>query len=305
MSNENTTMTVRYIDPFPEVRPPRLNTEELKAAATKFAEKYTGLVVTRENYADGRKSAAEQNAVISQLKAIKTELNKRAKAIVQPALDAIDEIIAIVEPPYKELKCGLDDIRDAAVREKVDAMMQIVEELCKRQFPELSAAYDHLKAFVDGKCAEKRDGWLTKRWTLELIRPEIEAEVGRMEKAMRFINDHMKGKSNDVVRVAKTALVNNGFQELLALEASDKYEKTLEEQKRMAAVKAGKTPDAQKQDPTEKKVKTNDLIPSNEQMMEATVKFTATVLEMRKLVALIKKSGVPYVVIDQHIVNNK
>lgn len=303
MSNE-TAMVVKYIDPFPEVKPPRLNTEELKVAATKFADKYTGLVVSRENYADGKQAAAEQNAVISQLKAMKTELNKRAKAIVEPALAAIDEIIAIVEPPYKALKSGLEEIRDAAVKEKVDGMMQIVEELCKRHFPELSAAFDHLKSFVDGKCAEKRDGWLVKRWTLELIRPEIEAEAERMEKAMQFINDHMKGKANDVVRVAKTALVNNGFNELLALEASDKYEKTLEEQKRMAAVKAGKDPDAPK--PQTKKVETSDPIEVKGQMMEATVKFTATVEKMKELVALIKKTGVPYEVIDQHkIVTDK
>ena len=100
-------------------------------------------------------------------------------------------------------------------------------------------------------------------------------------------------------------LANNGFNEVAALEASDKYEKTLEEQKRMAEVKAGKDPDRPKPDPTEKKVKASDPIPANVREMEATVKFTATVEEMRKLVALIKKSGVCYEVIDQHFVDKK
>ena len=138
-----------------------------------------------------------------------------------------------------------------------------------------------------------------------MIRAELEAEAERMAKAMDFVSNHVKGKPTDVVRVAKTALVNNGFNEVAALEASDKYEKTLEEQKRMAEVKAGKDPDRPKPDPTEKKVKTSDPIPANVREMEATVKFTATVEEMRKLVALIKKSGVCYEVIDQHFVDKK
>ena len=305
MSEKQATMTVRYLVPFPTVTPPKLNTDEMKVAAKEFADKYTGLVVTRENYADGKTACAEQNAVISQLKAVKAELNKKAKEIVAPALAAIDEVLAIVEPPYKALKSGLDEIKDAAVREKVAGMMGIVEEICKSHFPEMSAAYDHLKRFVDEKCAEKRDGWLVKRWTLELIRERLVEEGKRMERAMQFVNDHMKGKPTDVVRVAKTALVNNGFKEVLAMEASDKYEKTLEEQKRMEAVKRGKDPDAPKKDPTERKVKVNDPIPANIREMEATIKFTASVEEMKKLVALIKKAGVAYEVIDQHYVESK
>ena len=39
--------------------------------------------------------------------------------------------------------------------------------------------------------------------------------------------------------------------------------------------------------------------------MEATIKFTASVEEMKKLVAIIKKAGVAYEVIDQHYVENK
>jgi hypothetical protein len=299
MSNE-TGLVVRYVKPFPTVEPPKLNTDEMKVAAKAFAEKYTGLVVTRENYAEGKTAAAQQNAVITQLKAIKTELKKKAEEIVKPALAAIDEVIEIVEPPYKALKSGLDEIRDAAVKEKVAGMMRKVEEVCKSRFPEMSTAFDHLKAFVDGKCAEKRDGWLVKRWTLDMIGVEIDAEAERMEAAMKFINDHMKGKTPDMVKVAKTALVTNGFNELLALAASDKYEKVLEEQRRMSAVKSGKDPDAERL----KKAKASDPVAVNEQLMEATVKFTSTVAEMRKLVAVIKKSGVKYEVIDQHIVNN-
>lgn len=302
---ENEGLVVRYIVPFPVVTPPKLNTDEMKVAATKFANKYTGLVVTRENYADGKQSCAEQNAVITQLKNIKTELNKKAKEIVAPAIAAIDEVLAIVEPPYKALKSGLDEIKDNALKEKVANIMAVVDSICTERFPELSAAKEHLKLFVDGKCAEKRDGWLVKRWTVELITEQLNAEGDRMERAMQFINDHVKGKSPDVVRVAKTALVNNGFQEILALEASDKYEKTLEEQKRMAAVKAGKDPDAKPVDPTEKKVKVSDPIPANVREMEATIKFTASVEEMKKLVALIKKAGIAYEVIDQHYTENK
>lgn len=300
MGNE-TGLVVRYIDPFPTVKPPKLNTDEMKVAAKAFAEKYTGLVVTRENYAEGKTAAAQQNAVITQLKAIKTELKKKAEEIVKPALDAIDEVIKIVEPPYKALKSGLDEIRDVAVKEKVAGMMKKVEDTCKSRFPEMSTAFDHLKSFVDGKCAEKRDGWLVKRWTLAMIGDEIEAEADRMESAMKFINDHMKGKTPDVVKVAKTALVTNGFNELAALAASDKYEKVLEEQKRMSAVKSGKDPDA----PKPQKVKASDPVAVNEQTMEATVKFTSTVADMRKLVALIKKSGVKYEVIDQHIITTE
>lgn len=295
----NEGMVVRYVEPFPEVKPPRLNTEEMKVAATKFADKYTGMVVTRENYADGRKAAAEQNAVIGQLKAMKTELNRKAKAIVQPALDAIDEVLAIVETPYKALKDGLDELRDAAVKEKMEAMNKIADEISGRTFPELSGAAEHLRKLVAMKSAEKRDGWLVKRWTLDMVRDEIEAEADRMAKAMSFVSAHMAGKAPDVVRTAKVALIACGFDEVRALDAADKFEKTLEEQRRMKEAKAGRDPDA---DPTERKVATSDPIPAVEREMEATVKFTGTVAGMRKLVALIKKAGICYEVIDQHYV---
>ena len=296
-------MSVRYVVPFPDAPSPQLNKEEMMVAAKRFADKYTGLAVTRETFASCKVAAAEQNAVIGKLKAIKTELNKRAKALVAPAIATVDEILAIVEPPYKALHDGLEEIKDSDDKEKVAHMNARCEEICKTKFPELSAAKNHLKNFVSMQCALKKNGWLTKQWTIELIAGELETEAERMVKAMEFINSHVKGKPNDVVRVAKTALVNNGFNEVVALEAADKYETTLAEQKRMELVKKGKDPDAKPAPkPVPPKSAVTEPIAADNRVCEATIKFIAPVEEMKKLVALIKQSGVHYEVVNQSIV---
>ena len=120
-----------------------------------------------------------------------------------------------------------------------------------------------------------------------------------MGKAMGFINAHVKGKPVDVVRVAKTALVNNAFNEVLALEAMDKYERTLVEQKRMDDVRAGRDPD---RTPEPRPVPASDPIPTKGKNMTATVRFTATLEAMKQLVAVIKASGVQYEVLEQKFI---
>lgn len=308
--SEDTSVAVKFIVPFPQVTPPALNIDEMKAAATAFSKKYTGLVVTRENFADSRVSCAEQKKVIDGLTAMKTALNKKAKEIIAPCIAGIDEVLAIVKPPYQELHDGLVAVKDEMDKEKHDGMMAYVQEVSSSRFPELSAAMSHLKSFVSSNCVLKKGGWLTKSWTLPAIRDEIDKEADRMCKAMEFINSHVKGRQTDVVRVAKTALVNNGFNEVVALEAMDKYEKTLVEQKRMADVKAGRDPDAAKPKPAPAptpapapaSVPVSDPITSNSRVMTATVKFIAPVDEMKKLVAVIKTSGIHYEVIEQKFV---
>lgn len=303
MSKNDMTMEIKYVVPFAGTTPV-FNVEEMKTAAKRFADKYTGLVVTKDTYADCKVACAEQNAVIGKLKEIKTELNRKAKELVAPAIKTIDDILAIVEPPYKELHDGILEIKDSQDREKVDAMTAYAGNVATARFPELTAAGKHLKSFVDEKCRQKRDGWLTKRWTLEAINEEIDKEAERMAKAMDFINAHTKNATPDIQRVAKTALINNAFNELIALEASDKYAKTLEEQKRMELVKRGKDPDAIKPAPKPEPPKSSVVEPiaADNRICTATVEFTAPVDEMKKLVALIKQSGVKYKVINQTIV---
>lgn len=292
-------LVLKFTTPFPNVQPVALNIEEMKKAATAFSQKYKGLVVTRETFASVKQSATEQKKVIDALKAVKTELRRRAGEIVANAVAGIDEVLAIVEPTYKDIHDGLVQVKSSLDKEKLDALYGIADELCKQNFPELSAAQEHLRRFVDGKCAEKKNGWLTKAWTVDAARVVLAEECQRMGRAMGFINQHTKGKPHDVVRVVKTALVNNGFNEVVALEAMDKYEKTLVEQKRMEAVQAGRDPDAAT---APKPVPVSDPVTAN-RMMTATVKFFAPLAEMKKLVSIIKCAGVKYEVIEQKFVD--
>lgn len=304
MSSEiksDAAMAIRYVIPFPDAPSPQLNKDEVMVAAKAFADKYTGMVVTKETFADCKVAAAEQNAVISKLKAVKTEVNKKAKALVAPVIAAVDEILAVIEPPYKALHDGLEELKDAADKEKVAELTAHADKVCADRFPELTAAKTHLLNFISTNCALKKDGWLTKKWTVAACCDAIGAEADRMVKAMEFINSHVKGKPTDVVRVAKTALVNNGFNEITALEASDKYEKTIEEQKRMELVKRGKDPDAKPAPKKPAKVAVSEPIAADNRVCEAIIKFIAPMDEMKKLVALIKQSEIHYEVIEQKI----
>lgn len=305
MKEEKTTETglvLRYTNPFPaNVKPVSLNVAEMKKAATAFSAKYKGLVVTRETYAACKTAATEQKKVIDALTAAKTALRKKAGELVAQAIADIDSVLEIVKPTYDELHDSLAAAKTAAEKEKVNAIYAKADEICAAQFPELSAAKEHLHRFVDAKCAEKRNGWLTKTWTVDACATALHEEAQRMGKAMGFINAHTKGKPVDVVRVAKTALVNNAFNEVVALEAMDKYEKTLVEQKRMDAVRSGRDPDAAV---APKPVPATNPAEVN-RMMTATVKFTATLAEMKRLVAVIKTSGIAYEVLEQKFVEAK
>ena len=303
MSEEKKTETglvLRYTNPFPaNAKPVALNVEEMKKGAEAFAAKYKGLVVTRETFAACKTAATEQKKVIDALTAAKTALRKKAGELVAQAIADIDSVLEIVKPPYEELHSSLTAVKDAAEREKIEAIYAKADEICAAQFPELTAAKEHLHRFVDAKCSEKRGGWLTKTWTVDMCATALHEEAQRMGKAMGFINSHVKGKPTDVVRVAKTALVNNAFNEVVALEAMDKYEKTLEEQRRMDDVRAGRDPDRK---PEPKPVPASNPVTVNRKMT-ATVKFTAGVESMRQLVAVIKASGVQYEVLEQKYVD--
>lgn len=295
-------LVLRYTTPFPaNIQPVALNVAELKKAAQAFSAKYKGLVVTRETYAACKTSAAEQKKVIDALTAAKTALRKKAGELVAQAIADIDSVLEIVKPTYDELHGSLAALKDAAEKEKVKEIEAKADEICKAQFPELTAASEHLRRFIAAKCAEKRNGWLTKSWTVDACATALHEEAQRMGKAMGFINAHTKGKPVDVVRVAKTALVNNAFNEVVALEAMDKYEKTLVEQKRMDAVRAGRDPDAAT---APKPVPASNPVEVN-RMMTATVKFTASLADMKRLVAVIKASGVKYEVVEQKYIENK
>ncbi len=298
--NEN-GLVIRFTNPFPaDVAPVALNVEEMKKAATSWTEKFKGLVVTPETWAACKDSAAEQKKAIDALTAAKTALRKKAGELVAKAISDIDEVLAIITPNYNNLHAALAAAKEGAEKEKVDAIKAKADEICAAQFPELTAAKEHLHRFVDAKCAEKRGGWLTKTWTVDACATALHEEAQRMGKAMGFINAHVKGKPVDVVRVAKTALVNNAFNEVLALEAMDKYERTLVEQKRMDDVRAGRDPDRK---PEPRPVAVSDPIPpKGDKNMTATVRFTATLEAMKQLVAVIKASGVQYEVLEQKFI---
>ena len=300
MKENETGMVIRFTNPFPaNVKPVSLNVAEMKKAATAWTEQFKGLVVTRETWAACKDSAAEQKKAIDALNAAKTALRKKAGELVAQAIADIDEVLAIVKPNYDSLHDALVAAKEGAEKEKVDAIKAKADEICAAQFPEFTAAKEHLHRFVDAKCAEKRGGWLTKTWTVDMCATALHDEAQRMGKAMGFINAHVKGKPIDVVRVAKTALVNNGFDEVTALEAMDKYERTLAEQKRMDDVRAGRDPDRK---PEPKPVPASDPIPQKGRIMTATVQFTATLEAMKQLVSVIKASGIQYTVLEQKYV---
>ena len=71
----------------------------------------------------------------------------------------------------------------------------------------------------------------------------------------------------------------------------------------MELVKKGKDPDAKPAPkPVPPKSAVTEPIAADNRVCEATIKFIAPVEEMKKLVALIKQSGVHYEVVNQSIV---
>lgn len=225
---------VRYLVPLREdIETPRLNFDEMMKGAKEFADRYRGLVVTEENVADAKQSAAEMNDVRSQLSAMKTELRKRALSIVEPALQEIDGILAVIDAPYTELKRSLDDVKRIFAERKRGKMNEVVERICSENFASVLAANEHLKRFVDDKCNLRKGSWLTQGVTLSAITEELEAEAKRMKDEMDFINRHVKDKPVEVVRYAKVYLIEHGFDGKATLDATDRYEAAIEERRRL------------------------------------------------------------------------
>jgi hypothetical protein len=224
----------RYLVPLREdIETPRLNFDEMLKGANEFAEKYRGLVVTEENVAVAKQSAAEMNDVRTQLSEMKTELRKRALAIVEPTLAEIDKILAVIDKPYEELKQSLDEVKRIFAERKRGWMNAEAERICSENFASVLAASDHLKKFVDAKCALRKGSWLTQGVTLSAITEELKAEAKRMKDEMDFIERHVKDKPVEVVRYAKVYLIEHGFDGKATLDATDRYEAAIEERRRL------------------------------------------------------------------------
>lgn len=226
---------VKYIVPFKEgkVDKPVLNLEEMKKGAKEFADKYHNLVVTEDNYSDSKVAAAEMNEVRTQLSDMKTQLRKKALSIVQSTLDGIDEVLEIIEGPYNELKESLKETKAEFDRRKKLEMLEIVQRISTEKFPSNLYALNHLNKTVDTNCASKKGSWLTSAWKMSDIEGELTKEAERIAGEMDFIDRHVKGKSPEVVRYAKVFLVEHGFDSKATLDATDKYEQSLEETRRI------------------------------------------------------------------------
>lgn len=226
---------VKYIVPFKEgeVDKPVLNLEEMKKGAKAFADKYHNLVVTEDNYSDSKVAAAEMNEVRTQLSDMKTQLRKKALSIVQGTLDGIDEVLEIIEGPYNELKESLKETKAEFDRRKKLEMVEIAQRISTEKFPANPYALNHLNKTVDTNCASKKGSWLTSAWKMSDIEGELTKEAERIAGEMDFIDRHVKGKSPEVVRYAKVFLVEHGFDSKATLDATDKYEQSLEETRRI------------------------------------------------------------------------
>lgn len=226
---------VKYIVPFKEgeVDKPVLNLEEMKKGAKEFADKYHNLVVTEDNYSDSKVAAAEMNEVRTQLSDMKTQLRKKALSIVQSTLDGIDEVLEIIEGPYNELKESLKETKAEFDRRKKLEMLEIAQRISTEKFPANLYALNHLNKTVDTNCASKKGSWLTSAWKMSDIEGELTKEAERIAEEMDFIDRHVKGKSPEVVRYAKVFLVEHGFDSKATLDATDKYEQSLEETRRI------------------------------------------------------------------------
>lgn len=221
----------QYVVPFSDdIVKPEINFEQMMTGAKEFSEKYKNLVVTEENYSDCKVAASEMNEVREGLASVKTELRKRALAIVEPVTTQIDKVLEVVNSPYNDLKSSLASVKEIFDNKKKNQMVSEAERICS-QFAFTSPYHlNHLKRFIDGKCAQRKGSWLTQGVKMKEITESLEAEAARMNEEMDFIERHVKDKAPEVVRFAKVFLVEHAFDSKATLDATDKYEASLAEQ---------------------------------------------------------------------------
>lgn len=136
MSNELATERKIYLDFTPAVLD-MTNYDELKVEVEKYADKYKGLVFTRDEKTGANQARSEllalQNAIESERKNVKQVYNKPLKEFE----DQIKELTKLIDEPLNDIREGLKIIEDAEKDERETALMTLLRskleslDICK------------------------------------------------------------------------------------------------------------------------------------------------------------------------------
>ncbi|WP_158563520.1 MULTISPECIES: DUF1351 domain-containing protein [Vagococcus] len=155
MSNELATERKIYLDFTPAVLD-MTNYDELKVEVEKYADKYKGLVFTRDEKTGANQARSEllalQNAIESERKNVKQVYNKPLKEFE----DQIKELTKLIDEPLNDIREGLKVIEDAEKDERKTALMTL-----------LRSKLESLDICIEDLEMEAR--WLNKgNWTSKL-----------------------------------------------------------------------------------------------------------------------------------------
>ena len=98
------------------------NYDDLKARLTAYVERYTGLVVTEDDVADGRRARAEVNAGIRQLTEAGRDVRKAWDAPLDQFLARVKELVGIAKPAEEAIARQIKAFDEARREEKRKAL---------------------------------------------------------------------------------------------------------------------------------------------------------------------------------------
>lgn len=168
MSNELVTERKIYLDFTPAVLD-MTNYDELKVEVEKYADKYKGLVFTRDEKTGANQARSEllalQNAIESERKNVKQVYNKPLKEFE----DQIKALTKLIDEPLNDIREGLKVIEDAEKDERETALMTL-----------LSSKLESLDICMEDLEMDAR--WLNKgNWTSKLNpTSKFEAEIDQV-----------------------------------------------------------------------------------------------------------------------------
>ncbi|MED0689931.1 DUF1351 domain-containing protein [Bacillus licheniformis] len=161
-----------------EFKPAELNMknyDEMKELVQSYADKYKGLVFTRDEKGGANEARTEllglQNAIEAERKNVKQVYNEPLKEFERK----IKELTAMIDEPLNDIRDGLKVIEEAEKAEREDALNRLLDE----KLTESTISLDEL---------EKDEKWLNKgNWTAKLnptkkLEAEIDTAIEQAEK---------------------------------------------------------------------------------------------------------------------------
>lgn len=155
------------------------NYEDLKKRLTAYVEKYTGLVVTEDEVAEGRRARAEVNAVIRQLTEAGRDVRKAWDAPLDQFLARVKELVGIAKPAEEAIAKQIKAFDEARREEKrnalVDDLAAMVSAEAVNEPEDIRKAWEaspHWRGCV-------KESMLTASASLNKSRAALAAEVKR------------------------------------------------------------------------------------------------------------------------------